>query len=261
VGETQQQGREQALAAALARDDWYHTLELAPGRVTRGLVDLRRSAPRVLPANLDGVRALDVGTFDGFWAFEMERRGAEVVAADLDSFLDTDWPPPTHAKLAAEYRDRTPGERFRIAHAALGSGVKRIGSSIYDLEPDRVGDPVDLAFVGALLLHLRDPVRGLEAVRSVLAPGGRVLLAEPIDPLLSILRRRRPSADFRAGRTAFDWWVANVACLREWLRLAGFGEARRVATFRVRGTERVGQWQVALEAPARPRPGAQPRST
>ena len=49
---------------------WYHTIELAPGEVTPGLVDLRAVAPRVLPARIEG-RALDVGTYDGFWAFEM----------------------------------------------------------------------------------------------------------------------------------------------------------------------------------------------
>ena len=38
-----------------------------------------------VPADLSGLRCLDVGTMDGFWAFEMERRGAaSVTAIDLD---------------------------------------------------------------------------------------------------------------------------------------------------------------------------------
>src|SRR5262249_20625446 len=57
--------------------DWYHTLELAPGVLTPGWVDVRPVVPRVpIPASLAGLRVLDVGTWDGFWAFEMERRGA-----------------------------------------------------------------------------------------------------------------------------------------------------------------------------------------
>ena len=73
--------REALIASALGRE-WYHTIEIAPGVRTPGLVDLRSVAPRVLPDDLSGVRALDVGTFDGFWAFELERRrAAEVVAA------------------------------------------------------------------------------------------------------------------------------------------------------------------------------------
>ncbi len=40
------------------------------------------------------MRALDVATFDGFWAFEMERRGAsEIVAIDLDCADKLDLPP------------------------------------------------------------------------------------------------------------------------------------------------------------------------
>ena len=74
-----------ALADRVAARDWYHTLELAPGVVTPGWFDLRDMPDKVgLPASLAAQRCLDVGTFDGFWAFAMERRGAaEVVAADV----------------------------------------------------------------------------------------------------------------------------------------------------------------------------------
>jgi hypothetical protein len=41
---------------------------------------------------MDGMCALEVGMWDGFRAFEMERRGAEVVALDLDDKRDLDWP-------------------------------------------------------------------------------------------------------------------------------------------------------------------------
>ena len=57
---------------------WYHTLELPGGQVTEGMFDLRNQMHHYgLPERMDGMRALDVGTWDGFWAFEMERRGAE----------------------------------------------------------------------------------------------------------------------------------------------------------------------------------------
>ncbi len=74
---------------------WYHTLDFGDGVVTGGMFDLRPYADRYgLPERLDGMRVLDVGTWDGFWAFEMERRGAaEVVALDLDDERELDWPP------------------------------------------------------------------------------------------------------------------------------------------------------------------------
>src|SRR5262245_62521924 len=59
-------------------ENWYHTIELGNGLVSRGFYDHR---PVVncygLPDSLCGKTALDIGTADGFWAFEMERRGAE----------------------------------------------------------------------------------------------------------------------------------------------------------------------------------------
>ena len=55
---------------------WYHTLELPGGDVTPGIFDLRPYVARYgIPERLDGMRALEVGTWDGFWAFELERRG------------------------------------------------------------------------------------------------------------------------------------------------------------------------------------------
>src|SRR5438105_15264493 len=71
----------EALAAALERE-WYHTIELAPEVVTPGWFDTRGIVDELpFPATLKGKRCLDVATFDGFWAFEMERRGAAEVHA------------------------------------------------------------------------------------------------------------------------------------------------------------------------------------
>lgn len=228
--------------------DWYHTIDLGSGRVTKGAVDLRGPAAKVLPASLRGLRALDVGTFDGFWAFELEKRGAETLAADLARFDEVEWPPPNRERLRARAADDGPGERFALAHELLGSTVRRVESSIYDLDAERLGGQVDYVVVGALLLHLRDPVRGLERVAEVLRPGGRLLLVEPIRLGLSVLRRRTPAAQLEATWTDFNWWVPNIACLRAYLTLAGFERIERRSVFRLQGVKPVRQWCAALEA-------------
>ena len=208
---------------------WYQTIELAPGVVTPGQVDLRATAAKLLPDDLTGKRCLDVGTFDGFWAFEMERRGAEVVAIDLESLEGADWPPLRRAQLQEEARelDLELGRGFRLASDLLGSRVVRVPCNVYDLSVEAIGGPVDFAFSGAILLHLRDPVRALERVRDALVPGGELRLMEEISLGLTILRPRRPAASFKAAGSSFNWWVPNVVCLMDWVRAAGLVDVRR----------------------------------
>ena len=228
----------EALRDAIASNSsWYHTIELAPGVLTPGHVDLRALPAAVLPASLAGVRALDIGTFDGFWAFALEQRGAEVVALDVPAADAAEWPPANRERLEATARASglELGHGFAIAAEALGSEVRRVECPVYDLKPDAIGGPVGFAFLGALLLHLRDPVRALEAVRGVLAPGGRLTILEPVDPRLSLLAPRRPAARFQATETDFNWWVANVACLEAWLRSAGFAHVARGGLHRAAG--------------------------
>ena len=159
-----------ARRAVASNPFWYHTIEVAPGVVTPGWFDLRPIVD-VLPwPDVRGKRCLDVGTADGFLAFELERRGAaEVVATDVADHSLWDYP--------ARIRDRgiefwiavageKKGEGFRIARDILGSRVRSLEVSAYDLGPSEVGE-FDVVVCGSLLLHLWDPVRALESMRSV----------------------------------------------------------------------------------------------
>jgi tRNA (mo5U34)-methyltransferase len=208
------------LADEVAARDWYHTIELAPGVVTPGWFDTRKVAPKLPWPSLEGLRCLDVGTFDGFWAFEMERRGAsEVVAVDILDPNQWDWPALSEDALTDVLGKRKgAGEGFEIAKAALGSGVERHELSIYDLDPEKVGT-FDFVYVGSLLLHLRDPVRGLEAVRSVCT--GQLLAVDAIDVGLTIRQPKQPVAHLDGVGRPW-WWKPNLAAMRHMVTVAGF---------------------------------------
>lgn len=200
---------------------WYHTIDLPDGRTTPGWYDTRPAPQHVpWPGPLEGLRCLDVGTFDGFWAFEMERRGAaEVVAVDLDDPTALDWCYDNEVAGPEVIRswgsERGPG--FAAAAEALGSKVQRINCSVYDLDPATLGQ-FDVVFCGTLLPHLRDPVRGLERMRSVC--GGDLLVMEHLDPVLDVLARRIPVA--AALPSPDQWWRLNSAGLLQVVRGAGF---------------------------------------
>jgi tRNA (mo5U34)-methyltransferase len=216
---TGQAAREE-LAAEVGAIDWYHTLELAPGVVTPGWLDTRAVAGRVPFPPLEGKRCLDVGTFNGFWAFEMERRAAkEVIGIDLLDPQRWDWPTGSEDATVEAIAERQAGGRgFEIAKRELGSSVERLDLSVYDLDPEEVGR-FDVVYLGSLLVHLREPVRALERVRSVCA--GQLIVVDGVDPLLSLLLPRTPVARLDARGRPW-WWYANVAGLARMAEAAGF---------------------------------------
>ncbi len=135
--------RSEDFSAELAKTGWYHSVEL-PSGVVHGFLpldDLRqRWAEFPLPADLTGTRLLDIGTWDGWFAFEAERRGADVVAVD-----------------------NVEQENFHYAHRELASNARYEVCEIYRL-PELQLDAFDYTLFLGVLYHLRHPLRALEIV-------------------------------------------------------------------------------------------------
>ncbi len=210
---------------------WYHTLDLPHEVTTPGWFDLRPVSPLLPWPDVRGKRCLDVATYDGFLAFELERRGAaEVVASDITDHADWDWP------IAARNRsgrslDALVGPKglgFELARQALGSRVEKSELNVYSLSPEAAGR-FDVVVCGSLLLHLRDPVRALEAIRSVC--DGVFLSVEAISLPLTVLLRHRPAAELSPDDDRCQWWTVNAAGHRRLAEAAGFEVIRTVGPF------------------------------
>lgn len=163
-----------------------------------------------------GMRCLDIGTMDGFWAFELERRGAgEVVASDvldamrLDHFVAD--------RLRGERYRRDSERNFRLAAELRNSRTELRDLNVYDLDPAAVGE-FDLVVMGYVLQMLRDPLRALEAVRRVCR--GQLILLETVSRPLDLLPS--PLARLDARRDGSEWFVFNRRGLRKALELAGW---------------------------------------
>jgi SAM-dependent methyltransferase len=168
----------------LARYYWYHTIDLGNGLVTPGDYDYRSVLPRFgFPVDMRGRRVLDVGSATGFFAFEFERRGAEVVSVGLPSITDWDMVAGDRAALLdglkAQHRLDSLEEiqRFhfrrplRFLSRAAGLAHSTVHSTVYELRADRLGGaPFDLVFLGDVLQHLFWPLGALAAV-APLCPG------------------------------------------------------------------------------------------
>lgn len=202
-----------------APTDWWHVIDLPDGSVTPGGWDLRETARAIPWPDLRGKRCLDVGTADGFWAFELERRGAaEVVATDL--------PSPFQERARA---------RFEHAREQLRSNVRYEERDVFQLEGD-----FDVVFAGYVLQMVRDPIGALGAMRRV--GRGHLLLLETISRPLALVPA--PVARLDARRDGSEWFVFNRLGLRKAVELAGWTVEEQTKTLR----DRAGPLPVAQKA-------------
>lgn len=206
----------QALSDRVARVSWFHSLTLPGGVTTPGSFDTPNELTRVpFPESLAGQRCLDVATADGFWAFEMERRGAaEVIAIDVRPER-LDWPAHAAPKMRSPPLERG----FDIAHETLQSGVLWREQSVYDLTVDGIGE-FDFIFIGSVLGHVRDPVAALSAVSSVLR--GEMLSVDFISAQLTLRHPRQPVAQLEAQGWPL-WWVPNLRAYHQLFSAAKLG--------------------------------------
>jgi tRNA (mo5U34)-methyltransferase len=207
--------------------EWYHTIDLGQGVITPGSFDHRPYVDHFgLPARLDGKRVLDVATFDGFWAFECEKRGAaEVVAIDLDRYSDVDLAPRVRQQLSGEQLNKPLGTGFTLAHEVLGSSVRRETLSVYDLSPERLGT-FDVVFCSDLLLHLTSPVKALQNIRTVTTE--RAVIVDTFHALLP-----QNTVKYMGGAETSVWWHFSLGALERMIADAGFAHVELLRTFQM----------------------------
>jgi tRNA (mo5U34)-methyltransferase len=218
---------------------WYHSIDLGSGVVSNGDYQMSEYLHHYgFPEDMRGMHVLDVGRASGYFAFEFERRGAEVTATELPSMADWDFVGGEAAKAAHieeiaqdEYHIRG---AFKYAHEIRKSRVKPVDANVYDLSPSMFGRKFDLVFAGSITSHLKNPSGAMDHLLSVTAPGGTCIVSAPfIDiveqrslPLMALVGRSDP--DLRS------WWVVNSKGLEELLRCAGFREASVISHFNLK---------------------------
>ena len=216
---------QQAILKRIEGLDWYHTIDLGHGMTTPGrfnhlplLEDYR------LPERLDNLRVLDVATMNGFWAFQMESRGAsEVVAIDVDKLGDLDVPPNERRRMTPEQLDEKRGTGFFIAKEILGSQVDRRNLNVYDLSSEKVGK-FDFIFVGDLLLHLMNPIKAAANICEVTS--GVAHVVDCFNPYLS------KSTMSYQGAEQGTWWGMSLSALERVLWDSGFKKVELVHKFK-----------------------------
>ena len=151
--------------ATIDQVQWYHDFDFGSGLQARSRianVDIIRLIWKFIEGQLDrvdfrGKSVLEVGTWDGYWSFYAERKGAASVLATDDATQN--W---------------SDGKGLPLARELFQSTVKiRQDVSIYDLST--LNRKFDIILCLGVFYHLRDPFYGFAQIRHCCHPGSRVI--------------------------------------------------------------------------------------
>jgi tRNA (mo5U34)-methyltransferase len=197
---------------------WFHTFSLDGSRelYTHGVARDHRYRIPALPEDFGRMSVLDVGTFDGFYAFLAEARGAgRVVAVDNEQYRE--W---VRSRWGVELEG---GEGFAAIRDLLDSEVDYRRLDAFDL--DELGETFDFILCFGILHRVENPLGLLKVLRRRLAVGGRVLLethgsADQASDSSAAVHIPAPGEVY--ARDDFVYWSFTAAGLDAMARHAGF---------------------------------------
>jgi len=228
---------------------WFHSIDLGGGVVTPGLKSsawLAAEFANLGLSDLSGKSVLDVGSWDGYYAFAAERLGAERVVAldhyawssDLGAWEDYRRAcvergrpvQPAHTLPEVWHPETLPGRRgFDVAHAALESKVEVVVADLMDCDLEQLGS-FDVVLYLGLLYHMKHPLLALERVAQVTR--GTAIIETQAESFRT--SERTALTRFYEGdelnHDPSNWWTFNEAALLSMCRAAGFGSAELLHT-------------------------------
>jgi tRNA (mo5U34)-methyltransferase len=184
---------------------WVHTIDLGNGIITPGAW---RPSPLILAAFSDidfaGKKVLDIGCWDGLWAFEAEKRGAsDVYATDC---VTQRWGTTS---------------TFELARKALRSKARYDSNiSVFDIGKIGVHD-FDVVIFCGIYYHLKDPLLAFSRLRQVMADGAIIVVeGDVIYDVADAYAKFFYRTIWHKDRS--NWWVPTIPCLREWVECSYF---------------------------------------
>jgi len=218
---------------------WWHSIDIG-GVVTPGLVSMDRQQQMLrdirLP-DLKGKSVLDIGTFDGFFAFEAERLGATRVVA-LDHYV---WERHMDKCVArwqqcnargesvvlSEFeqfidRETLPGKAaFDTARRLLNSKVEPVVSDYMTMDLTALGQ-FDVVLYLGVLYHMADPLGALSLLAQVTKEVAIIETAAMHVPGCEDLSLCEFYPENQLNNDHSNWWAPNTMALTGLCRAAGF---------------------------------------
>ena len=205
---------------------WFHTFALnrEHGLYTPGVARDHRYRAPVLEDDYSGLAVLDVGTFDGFYAYLAEHRGAvRVLAVDNEQYV--------HWVRARWGIDLHGGEGLRAIGRLLDTRVEYQRLDAFELAA--LTERFDRILCFGILHRVENPLGLLRLLHGLTAPGGRVLVeTHGSGPAGDRDIEVQCPGDVYAGDD-FVYWGFSGGAIERLAAIAGFARAVPLGTVRV----------------------------
>jgi tRNA (mo5U34)-methyltransferase len=219
---------------------WWHSIDVGGGVTTPGVktpAELRNELAGVDLPDLRGKTVLDVGGWDGFFAFAAEAAGAARVAI-IDHYMwSLDLPgmtaywarckeegvaPRPYHETEFWHPDTLPGKAgFDTARELRSSRVEAIVDDFMTTDLDALGRWDVVLYLG-VLYHMENPMLALRRLGRVARERAIVETEAAVIPGFEhqALWRFFPGAELNADVS--NWWAPNIAALVGAMEPAGF---------------------------------------
>jgi tRNA (mo5U34)-methyltransferase len=195
---------EQAKSLVAGVSHWHHAFEIYPGLVTPGTYQPGFLLEKMqLPADLRGLRVLDIGTSDGFFALQLARRGAEVVAID--------------------YREKQQ-HGYGVMELLNPVQIEYHRMNVYELADKGIGQ-FDLVLFLGVLYHLPDMLRALHLIRQY-CRGTLFVETHSENDFCPDIAAARYYQGATLGNDHTNFWAPNRLCVFDMLHDTGFNIER-----------------------------------
>jgi len=191
----------------------YHTLRFPNGYVLKGRWDMEKYLKHYqIPEDLNGKTVLDIGPANGFFSFEMFKRGAEVVAIDVNKEC---WSEDLNNLMSANVK-------FKIKDLAT---------------IDESFGKFDIVFCSNMLQHHPDLVGNIQRIKKITKNMAILCMGVMQDSQF----RDNPIARFvggpgggGGGKILGFYWKPNMKCFSKIAEFAGFKSVKEISTFEVK---------------------------
>ncbi len=202
---------------------YYHSIDLPDGFHPGGW-DCREVVDAYLGrVDFAGKTVLEIGPANGFFTFEMERRGASVTCLDLGQNSEWDLVPGKYAQLQQDVRCNLAQIEvaFWKAHGALRSKARMVYGRVYDVP--KLTSAHQIGTIGNVLQHLRDPVGALMALAERVTE--TIVVTETLWADYPVLKTDAamllvPRAHI--PEVCQTWWQVSSPLVKEVLKMLGF---------------------------------------